>query len=224
MTFERIEIGDAVLYRGDCLDVLPTLSKVDAVITDPPFGLGSKLSGGSWGATKRSAEVLVWDRAAPDLADIIQLADIAVVWGGNYFSFPPSRGWLTWFKADAPPSMAHFEMAWTNLDKNARQIPCTIAAMRESGERSGHPTQKPLAVMRASIAYAGTPQLILDPFMGSGTTGVAAIQMGCKFIGIEREQKYFDIAVERITNAQRQQTLFEPAPTMKQDALFGSAA
>jgi len=130
-----------------------------------------------------------------------------VIWGGNYYALPPSRGWLSWFKPDAPPSMANFELAWTNRDCNARQISHSISAT--NGERVGHPTQKPERVMRWTIEQAGNPATILDPFMGSGTTGVAAMQLGRKFIGIEIEPKYFDIACKRIEDAQRQTSLFE---------------
>ena len=87
--------------------------------------------------------------------------------------------------------------------------------------RRFHPTQKPLEVMKWVIDLCPAAQTILDPFMGSGTTGVATIQLGRKFIGIEREPKYFDIAVERITNAQRQEKLFAPEPIKQvQEALI----
>jgi site-specific DNA-methyltransferase (adenine-specific) len=189
-------IGNATLYLGHCMDILPTLPKVDAVITDPPYGLGSRLNGGSWGNTPG------WDdETALDIDALRNLGDVQVIWGGNYYPLPPSRGWLSWFKPDAPPSMANFELAWTNADRNARQFSQSIAAT--NAERVGHPTQKPLALMKWCIEQAGNPQTILDPFMGSGTTGVAAVQMGRKFIGIEREPKYFDIACKRIEDAQR---------------------
>lgn len=206
MTFERVEIGDAVLYRGDCMDVLQTLGAVDAVITDPPYGISFAAMPTKWqrAAGKKPEN---WDDAtALDIDYIRAFGQIQVVWGGNYYALPPSRGWLTWFKPDAPPSMGHFEMAWTNLDRNAKQISCSISQTNK--ERVGHPTQKPLAVMLWTIEQAGKPEMILDPFMGSGTTGVAAMTLGRKFIGIEREQKYFQIALERITNAQRQKGLF----------------
>ena len=218
MTFERVEIGDAVLYRGSCEDVLPTLSKVDAVITDPPYGINFAAMPTKWQRAAGQKPETWDDSTAVDIDYIRGFGEIQVVWGGNYYALPPSRGWLTWFKPDAPPSMGHFEMAWTNLDRNAKQISCSISQTNK--ERVGHPTQKPLAVMLWTIEQAGKPEMILDPFMGSGTTGVAAMTLGRKFIGIERDERYFQIACERITNAQRQQTLFEPAPAMKQEALL----
>lgn len=199
-------IGNATLYCADCRDILPTLPKVDAVITDPPYGIGFAAQPTKWQrAAGKQAEA--WDdETVMDLPCILAIGDIQIVWGGNYYALQPSRGWLSWFKPDAPPSMASFELAWTNMDRNARQFVQSIGAT--NAERVGHPTQKPLALMRWCIDQAGATQSILDPFMGSGTTGVAAVQMGRSFIGIEREPKYFDIACERIYNAYRQNTLF----------------
>ena len=205
----RIEkIGAATLYLGDCMEVLPTLPKVDAVITDPPYGIGFAAQP-TTGQRSAGMRPEAWDDSP---SDFLQLAltkgSIQVVWGGNYYALPPSRGWLSWFKPDAPPSMASFELAWTNLDRNARQFSQSIAAT--NAERVGHPTQKPLALMKWCIDQVSVPPhgTILDAFMGSGTTGVAAVQMGRRFIGIEREPKYFDIARRRIEDAQRMQDMF----------------
>jgi len=205
----RIEkIGAATLYLGDCREVLPTLPKVDAVITDPPYGIGfaAQPTTGQRAAGMRPE---AWDNSPVEFLQMaLAKGDIQVVWGGNYYALPPSRGWLSWLKPDAPPSMASFELAWTNLDRNARQFSQSIAAT--NAERVGHPTQKPLALMKWCIEQAGVPQrgTILDAFMGSGTTGVAAVQMGRRFIGIEREPKYFDIACRRIEDAQRMADMF----------------
>ena len=201
-------IGDATLYLGDCMDVLPTLPKVDAVITDPPYGIFA--CGGKWG--KKSE--LQWDRSAPDISLLLDKSDVQIVWGGNYFDLPPSRGWLVWYKRDSVPSAADVELAWTSIDMNAKLIDQTIAAT--NAERCGHPTQKPLKVMTWTLTFVPKAETILDPFMGSGTTGVAAVQMGRNFIGIEREPRYFDIACERISRAQAQGTLFA-AEAVKQE-------
>jgi site-specific DNA-methyltransferase (adenine-specific) len=195
-----------VLYLGDCREILPTLGKVDAVVTDPPYGIGAL--GGKWG---RKAEHH-WDHTAADVSFIPAFPE-AVVWGGNYYNLPPSRGWLVWYKRDAVPSAADVELAWTNIDMNASLIDQTIAAT--NAERCGHPTQKPLRVMEWSLGFIES-RTILDPFMGSGTTGVAAVKLGRKFIGIEIEPKYFDIACQRISEALRQPDLFierPPPPT-----------
>lgn len=208
----RIEtIGPATLYLGDCRDILPTLPKVDAVITDPPYGIGFAKQP-TTGQRASGMKPQSWDdETVIDLPSILAHGVIQLVWGGNYYALPPSRGWLSWFKPDAPPSMANFELAWTNLDRNARQFSQSIAATNP--ERIGHPTQKPLALMKWSIGQVGHPKTILDPFMGSGTTGVAAVQEGLQFIGIEREPKYFDIACKRIALAvaESKQRLFNPA-------------
>lgn len=199
-------IGNATLYLGDCLEILPTLQKVDAVITDPPYGIGFAAQPTNY---QRAAGMKpqAWDDSpVARLPDLLALGNVQVVWGGNYYSLPPSRGWLSWFKPDAPPSMASVELAWTNIDQNSRQIVHSIAAT--NAERVGHPTQKPLAVMRWTLQQAGMPDVVLDPFMGSGTTGVVCAQAGKRFIGIELHEPYFDIACQRIENAQRQERLF----------------
>jgi site-specific DNA-methyltransferase (adenine-specific)/modification methylase len=166
--------------------------------------LGVKLNGGSWGGK------FAWDQAPVDretIALLIGAGCETIIWGGNYYSLPPTRAWLTWFKPDSPPSMADFEMAWTTLDQNAKQFSWSIAAT--NAERVGHPTQKPIALMKWSIGQVpGEVHSIIDPFMGSGTTGVAAVQMGKSFIGIERDPAYFDIACNRIDEAQRQGDFF----------------
>ena len=214
-------IGDCRLILGDCLTVLPGLPKVDAVITDPPYGLGSKMQGGTWGA--KNKEMMQWDRAA-DIGfvfPLLALSPVVVVWGGNYYPLPPSRGWLSWFKPDAPPSMGNFELAWTSIDQCARQISQSIAAT--NAERVGHPTQKPIRVMEWTIKTARVPKgaIVLDPFMGSGTTGVPCVNLGRKFIGIEIEEKYFDIACKRIEKAiKNKPRLFDALPKPKQMALI----
>jgi site-specific DNA-methyltransferase (adenine-specific) len=201
-----VTIGNATLYLGDCLEVLASLPKVDAVIMDPPYGIGFAAQPTDY-QRKNGMTPKEWDnQRAADIDLLRELGSVQIVWGGNYYDLPSTRGWLSWFKPDAPPSMAHFELAWTNQDRNARQISCSIA--ETNAERVGHPTQKPLKVMRWCIEQAGMPDLILDPFMGSGSTGVAAMQCGRRFIGVEIDHDYFRIACERIENAQRQERLF----------------
>lgn len=196
-----VQIGDATLYLADCLDVLPTLPKVDAVITDPPYGINAA-------RTRNSAKdgwvdygCDGWDLVRPDRAifDAMRLvSEMQVIWGGNYFTdyLPPSQQWLSWDKGQDGFSLADFELAWSSQDKACRRINYPRALALKDGKQ--HPTQKPLAVMRWCIEQAGNPQTILDPFAGSGTTGVAALQMGLKFIGIEREPRYFEIMCERL--------------------------
>ena len=212
----RVErIGDATLYLGDCLEILPTLPKVDAVITDPPYGIGIDGQTGSLrrnGQQMRKAhEFLGWDKTRPDGALIDALHDAGktvVIWGGNYFApnVSPFKGWLVWDKAQYGLTMSDGELAYTNMDR-----PLRIKKLHRTHlwqENPEHPTQKPTELMVWCIEQAGNPETVLDPFMGSGTTGVACANLGRKFIGIEIERRYFDIACERIDNAYRQQRLF----------------
>ena len=221
----RVErIGDATLYLGDCMEILPKLERVDAVITDPPYGLGidkqmaasSGHKSGGMAAAKGIYQASGWDdkpidKEAIDL--LLKAGTNAVIFGGNYFDLPPSQCWLVWDKK-TNGNFADCELAWTNLNKPVRRLEWMWNGMLRQGgeERFGHPTQKPVQVMAWCIEQAGNPQTILDPFMGSGTTGVAAIQMGRKFIGIEREPKYFDIACKRIEQAAVQGSLLPPEP------------
>jgi site-specific DNA-methyltransferase (adenine-specific)/modification methylase len=189
------DCGTVRLYLADCLEVLPELEGVDAVVTDPPYGIGFAAQPTKW--QRLAGQVPeAWDDSRPNVSGLLSIAPKCCVWGGNYFELPTSRGWLSWFKPDAPPSMASIELAWTNLDMNSRQISHSIRAT--NAERVGHPTQKPVAVMLWTLMQIKAGQTILDPFMGSGTTGVAAVRLNRSFIGIEREPKYFEIAKRRI--------------------------
>jgi site-specific DNA-methyltransferase (adenine-specific)/modification methylase len=217
MTYKRKEvIGDAVLYLGDCRDILPTLPKVDAVITDPPYGIGEaagkNASRGRLAVAKDYGND-TWDNSPVDadlLNAVVSHGKYAVVFGGNYYAMPATSCWLVWDKENGDSDFADCELAWTNLPKAVRRIRYMWNGMlRANGEQRGdHPTQKPIGVMKWAISHAGG-KTILDPFMGSGTTGVAAMEMGLQFLGIEREPKYFEAACRRIENAQRQQKLFE---------------
>ena len=210
----RVEkIGAATLYLGDCRDVLPTLGKVDAVVTDPPYGLGDKWQGGAADTKARwklndGGAAMQWDAEAPieTVCALSKLADACVIWGGNYFPLPPRRGWLLWDKIVREFTSGHAEMAWTTLDQPVRAFNFSHGALASEGKE--HPTQKPVPLMKWCLGFLPDAATILDPFMGSGTTGVAAVQMGRKFIGIEREPAYFDIACRRIEDAQRQTDLF----------------
>jgi site-specific DNA-methyltransferase (adenine-specific)/modification methylase len=177
---------------------------VDCVLTDPPYGLGKRNTGGG----RNTLQDIKWDIVNHDLVSLaVSLGKKAIVWGGNYYSLPPSRCWLIWYKRDAVPSAADCEIAWTSEDRNSLVFDWTIAATNK--ERVDHPTQKPLALMRwCLINFTNQGDLIFDPFMGSGTTGVACIQTGRNFIGCEIDENYFKIAKRRIEIAQMQPNLF----------------
>jgi site-specific DNA-methyltransferase (adenine-specific) len=202
-----VHIGAATLHLGDCRSVLERLGRVDAVITDPPYGIGDRMQGGTWGAAQKYADFRGWDEApdAETLAAVIAHADAAIVWGGNYFGLPRSRCWLAWDKQNAVPTMADVELAWTNFDKPAKRFSCPVGV-----HEHGHPTEKPLRLMRWCVAM--TKGAVLDPYMGSGTTGAACVSLGREFIGIEIEPRYFDIACKRIEAAYRQADLFVKQP------------
>ena len=219
----RVEhIGEATLYLGDCRDILPTLGKVDAVVTDPPYGIGFAAQPTKWQRRAGKAPE-AWDDAISDAVVHLPKIAPAIIWGGNYYDLPQTRGWLSWFKPDAPPSMANFELAWTSFDSNARQLSVSIG--ETNPERVGHPTQKPLRLISWCLGFVPKAQIILDPFMGSGTTGVACANLDRTFIGIEREPTYFDIACRRIEDAYKQPRLFdEPAPKPVQPSLLDGAA
>jgi site-specific DNA-methyltransferase (adenine-specific) len=218
----KVEIGNATLYLGDCMDILPTLGKVDAVITDPPYGIGQ--DGGAQrtrGSKRTNGDKMGWDAGRPELAvfDLMEAAgDVRVYWGGNYFAdyLPATMGWLYWEKRMGG-DFADGELAWTSQHRALRQF-----SYFKKNKGDEHPTQKPVELMRWCIEMCkNQPDTILDPFMGSGTTGVAAIQLGRKFIGIEREPKYFDIACQRIEQAVAQGQLFAPERSKQvQDALI----
>ena len=225
----KVQIGDATLYLGDCMDILPTLDKVYAVITDPPYGIGFKSS-----QPKAIDYGLIYGDAEPFDPSPLLLFENLVLWGGNNFANKlPIGGWFVWDKrvSEAADKMmgSPFELAWVSNKKKYK-----IARIQHGGAKNAdalngdvanaarfHPTQKPVALMKWCIDQVGNPETILDPFMGSGTTGVAAIQLGRKFIGIEREPKYFDIACKRIEQAVAQGQLFAPEPTKQtQEAMF----
>ena len=207
---EKVTIGNCELWHGDCREVLPQLGEFDLILTDPPYGIG--YAAHPVRAENGLHEKMDWDNAPPPawLFGLMQeKAKLMIVWGGNYMQLPPSRGWLAWRKPDRVPSAADFELAWTSMDMNARLIDQSIAAT--NAERAGHPTQKPLRVMEWCLSFAPKAQTVCDPFLGSGTTGVACARMGLQFVGIERERKYFDIACRRIEQAYAQPRLFEDA-------------
>ncbi len=205
------------IYLGDCADVLPTLGKVDACVTDPPYGINA--------ARNRDSEKDGWtdfggdtswdaERAPPELIKkVIEAGRYSIVWGGNYFTdvLPITDKWLSWDKGQSDFSLADFELAWCSFPGAARRILLARGTALKDGKE--HPTQKSLVVMEWCIQQLPYGcETILDPFMGSGTTGLAAVNLGKKFIGIERDVKYFKISKRRIVNSLNQPLLFIDKP------------
>jgi len=210
-------IGGQRLILGDCLEVMPLLGKVDAVVTDPPYGIG-EAAGKNKSRGKLAVAVdygdLEWDNepCPPKALSLMRhCGNLQIIWGGNFFDLPPTSCYLVWDKMNGKTDFADCELAWTNLKQAVRLIKWQWNGMiRKGHEPRCHPTQKPLGVMKWCLEHLPDSQTILDPFMGSGTTGVACANLGRKFIGIEIEEKYFDIACKRIDQAQRQGQLFQP--------------
>ena len=207
----RIEtIGRAKLYLGDCRDILPTLGKVDLVCTDPPFGMGNFVQ--TSGNVRGNA--VEWNDSipGPEVFDMIRaISRHRIIWGANFFNcFEPLGGAIVWDKAQPMPNFSKADIASCTHFKKTEivRIPWTNFVVTHKGE-TDHPCERPVELYRWCIDYLPAPiNLVLDPYLGSGSCGVAAVQMGRDFIGVEREERYFDIACRRIEQAQRQGDLF----------------
>lgn len=209
-------IGDCTLYLGDCLEIMPLLDKVDAVVTDPPYGINAGTGIGK--ITKEGSDFThktQWDSDIPCdkiFETMINISDKQIIWGGNYFNLPPTPCYLIWDKIQPENfTLAMAEVAWTNIKKPMKIFRLKSMSIN-GGAAKHHPTQKPLSLMKWCIGYVPDCETILDPFMGSGTTGVACAKLGRKFIGIELDEDYFNIACERIRKAYEQPDLFIATP------------
>jgi DNA modification methylase len=226
----RIEtIAEGVtLYLGDCREILPTLGKVDAVVTDPPYGIGfQKGTGGNGVGANRNYDKITGDDTPFDPTPL--LCWPAIIFGGNHFyaRLPDGGTFHIWDKAAGTTLVDSFsdcEFVWTSWRRKSEVCRYLWKGTLQAGEKGVpkfHVSQKPIEVMRWCLGFLPDAQIILDPFMGSGTTGVAAVKLGRKFIGIEIEPKYFDIACRRIEEATRQPDMFieQPKPA-KQESLL----
>lgn len=195
----RVEhIGDATLYLGDCREILPTLDGISAIVSDPPYGISYKKGTGGRGKhTVRNIDAVVGDDTPFDPSAFLAF-DHVILWGANHFAqrLPHGR-WLAWDKLAglaAFDSFSDVEFAWVKgrgKDRIFSHLWKGICKASEKGQgkERWHPTQKPIALMTWCIEM--TQGVVCDPFMGSGTTGIAAIQCGRKFVGIETEEKVF---------------------------------
>jgi site-specific DNA-methyltransferase (adenine-specific) len=228
---EPVIIGNATLYLGDCRDVLPTLGRDVVIVSDPPYGMGWKTPV----STKRpkSGWSVVGDDAPFDPSPLLSFP--CILWGANHYAsrLTDSAGWLVWDKRCGMPSndQSDCEMAFCNFGGSARMFRKTWngggSLLAENGpDRAIHPTQKPVTLMRWCLGFVPEGKTVVDPYMGSGSTGVAAIQMGRDFIGIEIDPEHFATACRRIEEAQKQSDLFIEAPKPKpvQMGLLGDAA
>jgi site-specific DNA-methyltransferase (adenine-specific) len=215
----RVEvIGDATLYLGDCREILPSLDAIDAVVSDPPYGMKWNTDSTRFSGGKRETVIkrgqgrsgwgdVVADDRPFDPAPFLAFRHV-ILFGSNHYAQRLLVGttlvWIKKFPQQFGTFLSDAEIAWK---KGGRGVYCKqdTSLLANANERA-HPTQKPVALMEWCIEK--TDGVVLDPFMGSGTTGVAAIKLGRKFIGIEIEPKYFDIACRRIEEATKQSDLF----------------
>lgn len=245
-------IGNATLYLGDARDLRVSLPQVDALIGDPPYGQSYKVNTFYAAGTRERSVVLRNGKTlkvnpnvyAPiegddepfDPAPWLDIAPVVVLWGAHKFADRlPAGGWLVWDKVPTGKlrDQGDGEAAWINRDRPMRLFRllwdglCVGAGARHevtAGQKRHHPMQKPEILMRWCIEQAGKPARILDPWMGSGSTGVAAMQMGLKFVGCEISRAHFDIACQRIEKAQRQAALFVPERSMAAPIDLGAMA
>jgi site-specific DNA-methyltransferase (adenine-specific)/modification methylase len=231
MPFDEVTIGNCRLIHGDCREVLPLLPLDAAIVTDPPYGIGYKHSGGggknhaglNGGRPKSCAfheerHRVIGDDSPFDPAPWLQWP-VVLFWGASHFAdkLPARKSWLVWDKhlQETGLSFAECEFAWTTAHLNAKVFrhlwQGALKAGAENATSRVHPTQKPERLMAWCIEQIGSPRVVCDPYMGSGSTGVAAVHLGLRFVGVEIDRRYFDIACERIDRALAQPQLFEDA-------------
>lgn len=208
----------ATLHLGDCLGFLKAMpdKSVDVLITDPPYGIAITRKSNNFGVrtdAARQASGEAWDDARPDaeyFAEMLRVSRRQIIFGGNYFMefLPSTRCFIVWDKRGDLPEVpfAPVEWAWTSFDRQpVRYVVRNHGFIRDSREPREHPTQKPLLLLDRIVAdFTAPTDTILDCYMGSGTTGVAATKAGRAFVGIERKPDYFAIAERRIGEAQPQ--------------------
>jgi DNA modification methylase len=200
--------GRVTIFHGDWREM--SVGGADAVVTDPPYGIGADKRQ-SERANKRHGRALApsrdygasdWDGAPPsseDMARLLAVGQRHIIWGGNYFGIPPASGWLVWDKENGTNGYADCELAWTDLPQAVRRLRFQwMGMLQQLPEHRWHPTQKPLPVMRWTVGLLPeTARVVLDPYMGSGTTLRAAKDLGRRAIGIEIEERYCEIAAKR---------------------------
>ncbi len=186
-----------VIYHADCRDILPLIAKVDLVLTDPPYGINWQGGKQHWPLNHGNVE---WDERVEGLVDIVTVGRDAIVWGGHLYPLPVRRGWLIWDKKQNDSfSSGQAELAWTTLDQPIRTFRMSqVEAYCDPRDPKQHPAQKPRTLIKWCLQFTPDAQLILDPFMGSGTTLRAAKDLGRKAIGIEIEERYCEIAKRRM--------------------------
>jgi len=210
-----------MIYNADCLEIMKKMisKSIDCIITDPPYGINADGGVGGFGASATDKHYQAgWDSQAPCqeyFTEMLRVAKKLFIFGGNFFAdkLPIGKHWIVWDKKGEIKFRNPFgdaELVWTNINRNSIKKYVLIQQGFISRERERfHPTQKPTQLLRSILAdYTTDGEVILDPFMGSGSTGVACAEIGREFIGIEREKIYFDIAKKRLEKAKLQIKLF----------------
>jgi site-specific DNA-methyltransferase (adenine-specific)/modification methylase len=225
---EEILADGVRLICGDCRDLLGTIGHVDACISDPPYGIAYKSPSGRGQTVRGDYAVIAGDTEPFNPEPFLGFPQV-VLFGANHYAdkLPASAKWLVWDKRDGgtPNNNSDCELAWVKEGGSARLIRHLWNGMLKASERESqrvHPTQKPIAVMEWVINQATQPgQIVFDPFMGSGTTGIACVRTGRRFVGVEIDQTYFDIACRRISDALTRPDFFaEPPKPAKQEAFL----
>ncbi len=226
---EPVVIGSARLYLGDCMEILPSLAPVDAVITDPPFGVGNfvQVTGRLRGRGEGRAAAVDWNESPPpeQFFRLLQAkSKHRIIWGANFFNcFEDRGGAIVWDKRQSMPNFSKADIAsCTHFQKTeVVTIPWTNFTVAREAE-TDHPCERPVSLYEWCIDYLPAHKSVLDPFMGSGSVGVACLRMGKSFVGIERDERHFENACERISNALRQPPLVfaEALGQMEQETLL----
>ena len=228
-------IGNATLYNCDCMEYMATLEDkaFDLAIVDPPYGIGmdggKKYQRGKDGVCAQTIYKAFGDSTAPNGEYFHELQRVSVnqiIWGANHFIslIPiPSSCWIVWDKINGEYTSADSELAWTSFKTAVRNFRFQWAGMLQGDMKNKesriHPTQKPIKLYEWLLTnYAKPGQSILDTHLGSGSSAIAANNLGFEFVGCELDADYFAAACQRIENAQRQTTLFAPA-TVKQEQI-----
>jgi len=233
-------IGSSTLYLGDCLAILPEIEKANALLTDPPYGMdyksghnsGRKGAGKAMSRKDGNFQPIAGDKVPFDPAMLLELKLPSVIWGANHFNhvLMPRRRWLVWNKLcgkTSLPSGSDVELAWCSEAGPDRIFDHLWRGIMRAGEENivhsakHHPNQKPVALMAWCLSFLPSG-VVLDPFMGSGSTGVAAIRTGRQFVGIELDETYFDVACDRLRKEHAQPDMFiaNRAESMQQEALL----
>jgi len=219
-------IGNATLYCGDCMDYMRGLDDkaFDLAIVDPPYGLNMAKERPRKDGRFAHNVPRKWDESIPDAAYFSELERVSknqIIWGGNYFPLPPTQGFIFWYKQNPVDNFSDGELAWTSFKRPAKCFPFRYygsLAGASSAEKKIHISQKPVELYEWLLTnYCEGGQSVIDTHLGSGSSAIAANNLGFKFVGCELDADYFSAACQRIENAQRQESLF--APSIKQEQI-----